>query len=140
MDRSGGGIVSHYIGVVHKDRSSAYGVHFPDIPGCFSAADDLDDLLPNAMEALSLYAEDTGLPAPSPIEKLRARRDVATELAAGAFLIAVPMIDNDARVVRANITMESGMLKAIDAEAKARGLTRSAFLAQAARLAIERRN
>jgi predicted RNase H-like HicB family nuclease len=132
--------MSHYIGIVHKDLSSAYGVHFPDVPGCFSAADDLDDLLPNAMEALSLYAEDAELPAPSPIEKLRSRRDVATELAAGAFLIAVPMIANDARVVRANITMESGMLKAIDAEAKARGLTRSAFLAQAARQAIERRN
>ena len=86
--------MSHYIGVVHKDRLSAYGVHFPDVPGCFSAADDLDDLLPNAMVALSLYAEDKELPVPSPIEKLRTRRDLATELAAGAFLIAVPMIGN----------------------------------------------
>jgi predicted RNase H-like HicB family nuclease len=132
--------MSHYIGIVHKDRSSAYGVYFPDVPGCFSAADDFEDLLPNAMEALSLYAEDKELPAPSPIEKLRTRRDVAADLATGAFLIAVPIIANDARVVRANITMESGMLKAIDAEAKARGLTRSAFLAQAARQAIERRS
>jgi predicted RNase H-like HicB family nuclease len=67
-------------------------VHFPDIPGCFSAADDLNELLPNAMEALSLYAEDTELPAPSPIEKLLSKPDVASDLTTGAFLIAVPMI------------------------------------------------
>jgi len=84
--------VNHYIGIVHKDRSSAYGVYLPDIPGCVSAADDLDDLLPNAMEALGLYAEDRELPTPSPIEKLHVRPEVAADLAAGAFLIAVPMI------------------------------------------------
>jgi hypothetical protein len=63
---------------------------------------------------------------------------VASDLAHGAFLIAVPLIEDDARVVRANITMESGMMRAVDATARARGLTRSAFLAQAARRAIER--
>jgi hypothetical protein len=34
--------------------------------------------------------------------------------------------------------MESGMMRAVDAAARERGLTRSAFLAQAARRAIER--
>ena len=29
---------------VHKDEGSAYGLTFPDFPGCFSAADDLADL------------------------------------------------------------------------------------------------
>jgi predicted RNase H-like HicB family nuclease len=130
----------YYIAVVHKDRNSAYGTYFPDVPGCFSAADEIDGIVPNAIEALSLWAEDSRLPQPSAIDKLRDDPDVAADLASGAFLVAVPMIENDARVVRANITMESGMLKAIDAEAKARGLTRSAFLAQAARRAIEQRN
>jgi predicted RNase H-like HicB family nuclease len=130
----------YYIAVVHKDVNSAYGVHFPDVSGCFSAADDIEDIVPNAIEALSLYAEDAQLPASRSIDQLRNDPDVAADLASGAFLVAVPVIENDARVVRANITMESGMLKAIDAEAKARGLTRSAFLAQAARRAIEQRN
>jgi predicted RNase H-like HicB family nuclease len=130
----------YYIAVVHKDQDTAYGVHFPDVPGCFSAADDIENIIPNAIEALSLYSEDAELPQPSPIEQIRADSQVAADLAGGAFLLAVPMIENDARVVRANITLESGMLKAIDAEANARGLTRSAFLAQAARRAIEQRN
>lgn len=33
-----------YIGIVHQDAGSAYGISFPDAPGCFSAADTLDDL------------------------------------------------------------------------------------------------
>ena len=128
----------YYIAIVHKDDDSAFGVHFPDVPGCFSAADDMDDLVPNAVEALSLHAEDVELGRPRGIEDIRRDPHVAADLAAGAFLIAVPLIENDTRVVRANITLECGMLKAIDKAAKQRKLTRSAFLAQAARHEIER--
>jgi|SRR5213082_2954770 len=130
----------YYFAVVHKDEDSAFGVHFPDVPGCFSAADQIDDIVPNAIEALGLYSEDQELPPSRSVDQLRRDPEIAADLSEGAFLVAVPVIENDARVVRANITMESGMLKAIDAEAKARGLTRSAFLTQAARRAIEHRN
>lgn len=33
------------------------GVWFPDLPGCFSAGDDIEEALRNAQEALSLYAD-----------------------------------------------------------------------------------
>ncbi|MDI6026348.1 type II toxin-antitoxin system HicB family antitoxin [Corticibacterium sp. UT-5YL-CI-8] len=33
----------HYIALTHKDPDSAYGVSFPDIPGCFSAGDSVDE-------------------------------------------------------------------------------------------------
>ena len=46
-----------YIGIVHKDDGSAYGITFPDAPGCFSGADEIDDLFAMAREALSLWAE-----------------------------------------------------------------------------------
>jgi predicted RNase H-like HicB family nuclease len=130
--------MTYFIGLVHKEKSSAYGVQFPDVPGCFSAADKMDDLIANATEALSLWAEDEKLPAPSAIEKIVAQREIAAELAEGAFLISVPLTENDTRVVSANISLERGMLKAIDTAAKRRKLTRSAFLAQAARNEINR--
>ena len=130
--------MNYYIAVVHKDQNSAYGVYFPDVRGCFSAADDMDDVIPNAVEALSLYGEDSVLGAPRSIEQVRADSDVTADLAGGAFLVAVPFIENEAKVVRANITMEQGLLKAIDRAAKDRKVTRSAFLAQAARREIER--
>lgn len=44
-----------YYAVVHKDVDSAWRVHFPDLPGCFSATDNLDDVVANASEAVGLY-------------------------------------------------------------------------------------
>jgi predicted RNase H-like HicB family nuclease len=128
----------YYIAVVHKDEGSSFGVSFPDVPGVYSAADDMADLIPNAAEALNLLAEDEALPPARALEDVRRDPAVASELAQGAFLVAVPFIENDAKIVRINVSMESGMVKAIDAAASARKLTRSAFLAQAARHEIER--
>lgn len=126
--------MSTYFGIVHKDPDSAYGIHFPDVPLCFSAADEIEDLLPNAVEALSITAEYEPLPPPRSIEGIR---QVAKEdLANGAFILAVPVVNLSGRTVRANITMDSGLLESIDAIAKSRRLTRSAFLAQVAKQEI----
>ena len=130
--------MTYYIGLVHKEKDSAFGVQFPDVPGCFSASDDMDHVVSNATEALSLWAEDMTPPAPRSLEEIVSEADIAADLASGAFLISVPLTENDTRVVSANISMERGMLKAIDSAAKRRKLTRSAFLAQAARNEINR--
>jgi predicted RNase H-like HicB family nuclease len=106
--------MTHYIALVHKEKGSSFGVQFPDVPGCFSAADDMDDLISNATEALSLWAEDETPPKPRNHEQLLADQEIAGELAAGAFLISVPLVVNDTRVVSANISLERGVLKAID--------------------------
>lgn len=130
--------MTYYIGLVHKEKDSAFGVQFPDVPGCFSASDDMDHVVSNATEALSLWAEDMTPPKPRNLEEIVSETDIAAELAGGAFLISVPLTENDTRVVSANISMERGMLKAIDTAAKRRKLTRSAFLTQAARNEINR--
>jgi predicted RNase H-like HicB family nuclease len=130
--------MTYFIGLVHKEKDSSFGVQFPDLPGCFSAADEMDDVIANAAEALSLWAEDEALPTPRDIGALTADSSVAADLAQGAFLISVPVTENDTRVVSANISLERGMLKAIDSAAKKRKLTRSAFLVQAARNEIAR--
>jgi predicted RNase H-like HicB family nuclease len=127
----------HYFALIHKDAASAFGVQFPDVPGVFSASDEADDIVPNAVAALRLYAEDERLPAPSNHETIMKRDDVRAALAEGAYLISIPLIDNDTAIVRANVTFERGVLRAIDATAKSRGLTRAAFLASAARREIE---
>ena len=128
----------YYVALVHKDPESAFGISFPDLPSVFSAADDDEAIVPNALEALRLLAEDEELPVPSSHADILARADVRQELKQGGFLIRVPLIEDDSRTVRANITMEAGTLAAIDVAAKERGLTRSAFLASCARKEIER--
>ncbi|EKF17440.1 type II toxin-antitoxin system HicB family antitoxin [Nitratireductor pacificus] len=123
----------HYIAIVHKDDSSAYGISFPDLPGCFSAADGEGEILPNAMEALELYFEDVSdHPAPKGIEEVRAMPQIAADLTSGAYLIAVPYRFNGGKSQRVNITLPKGLLRLIDEEAARRKMTRSAFIGQAA--------
>lgn len=76
----------HYIAIV-EDTSpeKAIGLWFPDLPGCFSAGDTVDEALLNASEAISLYAESLAkegraLPAPRSVSALRADPDVASDL------------------------------------------------------------
>ena len=52
------------------------GITFPDLPGCVSNADNIDEAPKNAKEALALHLfgmEEDGfdIPQPSPIDKLR---------------------------------------------------------------------
>lgn len=126
--------MQYFYAVVHHDEDSAYGVTFPDVPGCFSAADELGDVVPNAVEALTLWFEDQAAVAPSPIDAVR--KAVAQDLAEGAFLIAVPWIAPAKTLERVHLSMDSAVVAAIDEAAKRRRQTRSAFLADAARQLI----
>ena len=127
----------HYFALVHKDEDSAYGVQFPDFPGVYSAAVDQDDIISSAVEALRLHAEDQELTEPLTLEAVLEQNGMREELALGAYLVSVPLIDNDTATVRVNVSFERGVLRAIDDTAEKRGLTRAAFLASAAKQAIE---
>ena len=94
-------------------------------------------MLPNACEALELWFEDAEDTDPRRLDEIRDL--AAVDLAEGAFIVAVPRITRTGRQVRANISLDRGMLDAIDRAATERSLTRSAFLADAARNEIERR-
>jgi predicted RNase H-like HicB family nuclease len=74
----------------------AVGVWFPDLPGCFSADDTLDEALKNAPEAVSLWLEDLAqggraIPRARTPSELKADPEVATEMAKYAIaLIPAP--------------------------------------------------
>ena len=130
-----------YIALVDGE-AGAYGVTFPDLKGCYSGGDTLDDALRNSVDAVRLWAEDAlddgeALPEAQPIEVLRRDPEVAAALKEGAVLAVVPLLLDSGRTKRANLSLDAGLLAAIDAAAEARGLTRSAFLSTAAREKIE---
>jgi predicted RNase H-like HicB family nuclease len=88
----------HYVAVIEEEGAEkAVGVWFPDLPGCFSAGDDLDEALRNAPEAIRLYAdslaeEGRALPSPRPLSELRQDPDVAADIKNYMVaLIAAPM-------------------------------------------------
>src|SRR5690606_4262944 len=121
-----------YIGLIHKEADSDYGVHFPDLPGLASAGATLDEARAFAEEALSLHLEgliEDGepLPEPSSLEAIMADPDNRNGVA-----ILVPA-NIRSRAVRVNITLPEDALREIDAYAQAHGFTRSGLLVQAAR-------
>ena len=120
----------HYVAVIDKDPDSAYGVRFPEVPGCFSAADTFEDIVPSAIEALSLFFEDTEPLPPRGLE--RVREQVADDIAGGAVLMMIPYVRDRKRVVRVNLSLEKGFLDTLDEAARMRGMTRSAFVEKAA--------
>ncbi len=130
------------IAIEPGDESHAYGVAVPDLPGCFSAGDTLDEALTNAPEAILLYLEgllDEEQPFPNPQSLEVHRRNPEFD----GWLWAVVDVDLNAlsdRTERVNITLPHRVLRAVDAYAKRCGETRSGFLARAALMAMREKD
>ena len=98
-----GEMIVIYFAIFHKDPSSAVGVVFPDLPGCFAAGDDYDEAITNAREALAGYAESlkengNHLPKPRSFEQLYADVEIRKESAGAPFIgIALMSVNNDTR-------------------------------------------
>jgi predicted RNase H-like HicB family nuclease len=133
--------MARYVAIV-DGKPGTFGVVIPDLPGCTSGGRTIDAALRNAVEAIALWVEDARadgetIPKPRSAEKLRADPEVATALAQGGVLAYVPLVLETGRPAKANLSLDAGLLSAIDEAAARRGVTRSAFLASAAREKIE---
>jgi len=122
-----------YIALIHKDADSEFGVSFPDFPGCITSGATLDEAREMAEEALAFHIEglekdDEALPEPSSLEAVMANLENRDGVA-----ILVPAPDRPAKSVRVNITLPADVLSDVDRYAEAHGLTRSGFLARAAK-------
>ena len=122
------------IAIEAGDAKHAFGVVIPDLPGCFSAGDTMDDALTNAREAILLHLEgllDDGkaFPAPSLIEQLQKKRSYRGWTWA---VVEVDVSELGDKAARINITLPQRILRAVDAYARKQGETRSGFIARAA--------
>jgi predicted RNase H-like HicB family nuclease len=90
----------HYVAIVEEDGpEKAVGIWFPDLPGCFSAGDDLDEALRNAPEAIGLYAEslaDEGRSLPSPRSPSALRHDPEVMEDIRNYMVALVAAPNNA--------------------------------------------
>lgn len=122
--------MASYIGIVHKGKKGAYGVSFPDFPGCITAGSTLEEAYAKAQEALPFHIEgmlEDGETVPAkPISFEHARRHAFFEGAVMTFMVKVRL---PGQIKRVNIAVDEHLLKDIDSVAK----NRSAFLAEAAR-------
>ena len=124
-----------YAVVIHKDEESSYGVTVPDLPGCFSGGDTLDEAFSNVVEAITghidtLLMDDQPIPATQPLEIHQLNSDFQGGLCWG--FVDVDLRNVRDKAVRINITMPSRILEAVDGAAARSSQTRSGFLMRAA--------
>ena len=117
------------------DDDHAFGVVVPDLPGCFSAGDSMEEALVNTREAISFHMtgmieEGMDFPERKPIEEHRANPDYANWIWA---VVDVDDVRETHQSIRVNITLPKGLLNRIDSHAMNRHMSRSGLLAEAAR-------
>lgn len=91
-----------YIAFIHKEPDSIYGVSFPDMPGCISSGDTIDEAVCNAVDALSGHIrmlEADGDPVPPPRNFDAVMGD--PEDREGAMTTVVPLVRDRGSTTRA---------------------------------------
>jgi len=121
-----------YIGIIHKDDGSNFGVSFHDFPGCTSAGKTLDEAKKNAIEALQGHIDvmvEGGdlISDPSPISEITADET-------GIAFVTVDVMVPEGAVKRINITARASDLAVIDSYLRKSGRNRdrSVFLVTSA--------
>jgi predicted RNase H-like HicB family nuclease len=134
-----------YIAILMPEDEGGYSVFFPDVPGCVTQGEDMSEAQEMAAEVLSGWMEvaaDEGMPLPvaRTLEAIKSDKAWAKENQVDwrqvtAVLTAVrPALGKPKHV---NVSLDSNKLRAIDAYAERRGMTRSAVLEAGAELLLE---
>lgn len=114
------------------DDTHAFGVVFPDCPGCISAGDTLDEAFANAKEAVEGWLEcviDDGDDIPEPLPLSEHMKD--PEYAGWIFgVVEVDLASLSDKAERVNITLPARILRRLDNLAKNSGDSRSGFIAR----------
>jgi predicted RNase H-like HicB family nuclease len=131
--------MAHYVGILDGD-GEVWGVRVPDMPGCHGGGTTPEEALTDAVSAMSEWAE-TMAAKGRPIPAARTLAEVAGDPDSDfdpsrESTVLLPLLIDTGRPVKANVSMDAGLLSSIDEAAKRRGMTRSAFLAAAARAMI----
>lgn len=120
--------IAIYPAVIERAGDGKFSVFFPDLPGCTSAGDTVQEAAINAEEALMghlLVSNQYGDPVPLPSSLDEIEEDPEIDEVARILVKA----EAPGKAVRLNITLDEGLVAAIDRIAK----NRSGFLAEAAR-------
>jgi predicted RNase H-like HicB family nuclease len=132
-------LMTQYVGIL-DGAGKTYGVRLPDLPGCYGGGATPEAAIADAMSAAREWLghrEAKGKAPPKARSMAQILQSETIDAGQNEAAVIIPVVLDAGRTVRANLTFDAGLLEAIDAEAKRRGLTRSAFLASAARERLE---
>ena len=122
------------VGLLHEENG-AFGVSFPDFPGCISGGGTAEEAYFKGLQALSFHIDgmvEDGDPLPHIHSLTELVPALQSETRQGAIIVPY-VVDVVGKAQRINVSIEEGLLAQIDRDAAERGESRSAFLAEAAR-------
>lgn len=129
--------MAHFVGIIHKDKKSDYGVIFPDFPGCISAGKTLQEAFLMGREALRGHIEtmtEFGDELPSHASTIdEVQRHKLAKNALTFFVVDAYLPSKSRRI---NITLDQDLIDTIDSITD----NRSAFFASAVRDKLEFRD
>jgi predicted RNase H-like HicB family nuclease len=101
-----------YLGVFEPSTDGSYGVYFPDVPGCISMGDNLDDAMKMAQEALGLHLyalEKDGQALPERSQRITIEPETNPGWIASPVTVFPDIVRNDLdnRAVKTNVTLPS---------------------------------
>ena len=133
----------HYIAQFLPQEDGTFCVFFPDLEGCNTFGDTLQEAFEAAQDAATGWLEveadrGTPLPAPSGLAAAKAKaethcRELEIDVPEGTLYQLVPVDPQPEKPVRVNMTFAPRVLRLIDRAAEEEGMTRSGFLAAAAK-------
>ena len=127
----------NYIGIL-DGSGDVWGVRIPGIDGCVGGGATPEAAIADVTQALRhvlAHKQSSGIPFPEAstiaaiLQKEKPAKSEST--------VIIPVVLDAGRSVRANLTMDAGLLEAIDTAATRAGITRSAFIANASREKLE---
>lgn len=123
----------NYVGLL-DGSDDVWGVRIPDIDGCVGGGATPEAAIADVTQALRhvlAHRQSSGIAFPKATaiaDILKREKPTKSE-----STVIIPVVLNAGRSVRANLTVDAGLLEAIDTAAANAGVTRSAFIANAAR-------
>lgn len=116
---------------IEEGGETAYGVVVPDLPGCVSAGDTLDEAMRGVEEAAAAWIDATldageSVPPPSSLDAVRSNSEY-DGWTLGVLNLDPALLDDHTE--RVNITLPLRVLRRLDDLARRAGETRSGYIA-----------
>jgi predicted RNase H-like HicB family nuclease len=120
--------------VIHRDPESDYGVTVPDLPGCFSAGETMDEAMEAVVEAIECHIEGLlldgeAIPMPKSVHHHQNNPDYAEGIWA---VVPIDLNKLSGETRRVNVTLPERVLALMDTYAAQHGATRSGLIMEAA--------
>jgi len=128
--------IQYFLAIVERGGDGGFGVFFPDLPGCVGAGDTIVAAVQSAEKALDMHLRGL-VEDDEPVPAQREFGDVPRDPEVDEVARVIIRGDLLGKAVRFNASMEEGLLARVDADAKAKGMNRSAYLAEGARRMLE---